>query len=349
MNEAALLDGLVIRGGNTREGGLGGGILAQRGRLVLRACSLVENRAWRGGAIFVEDGELHLFRCRLTENQTTGEGGAIFHATSSVEAHSCLFAANSAASDGGAIFGDLGNSEFLNCSFGDNHSSWRGGAIYSYVAVFTYAGNSIFWGNSDQAGSGENSQIFLNPTNILDIDYSCIQGWSGTFGGEGNFGDDPLLTDLYNGDLHLAADSPCIDSGNNELIGTQFDLDGNLRVINDRVDMGCYEFPGVTMVPSGGFDSVPITMLHQNHPNPFNPQTTIAFEIPKQEVVSLRVFDMAGRMVRSLITAEPQTPGRHEVVWNGRDDSGRQVASGTYFYRLEAGSYSETKRMVLIK
>jgi len=92
-----------------------------------------------------------------------------------------------------------------------------------------------------------------------------------------------------------------------------------------------------------------VEALGDAYPNPFNPQTTIAFEIPRQELVALRVFDMAGRLVKELITAEPHTPGRHEVVWNGRDDSGRQVASGTYFYRLEAGQYSETKRMVLIK
>jgi len=91
------------------------------------------------------------------------------------------------------------------------------------------------------------------------------------------------------------------------------------------------------------------THLFEAYPNPFNPQTTIAFDFPKRESVTLRVFDMSGRLVRSLITAELHTPGRHEVVWNGRDDAGRQVASGTYFYRLEAGSFSETKRMVLVK
>jgi hypothetical protein len=91
------------------------------------------------------------------------------------------------------------------------------------------------------------------------------------------------------------------------------------------------------------------THLFEAYPNPFNPHTTIAFEFPKRESVTLRVFDLSGRLVRSLITAELHTPGRHEVVWNGRDDSGRQVASGTYFYRLETGNYSETKRMALIK
>lgn len=84
-------------------------------------------------------------------------------------------------------------------------------------------------------------------------------------------------------------------------------------------------------------------------PNPFNPQTTIAFELPERETVSLRVFDLAGRMVRGLVVAEEFTLGRHEVIWNGKDDSGRQAASGTYFYRLDAGSFSETKRFVLVK
>jgi len=89
--------------------------------------------------------------------------------------------------------------------------------------------------------------------------------------------------------------------------------------------------------------------LHQCKPNPFNPKTTISFELPGRETVTLQIFDMAGRLVRNLITSASHASGRHEVVWNGRDEADRQVASGTYFYRLEAGSYSETKRMVLVK
>jgi photosystem II stability/assembly factor-like uncharacterized protein len=99
--------------------------------------------------------------------------------------------------------------------------------------------------------------------------------------------------------------------------------------------------------------SVPAPMpgprLHDAAPNPFNPQTVIAFYLPKQEIVSLRIFDVSGRLVRELVAGETMTMGRHETVWNGRDNTGRRVASGTYFYRLEAGEYSETKRMALIK
>jgi photosystem II stability/assembly factor-like uncharacterized protein len=89
--------------------------------------------------------------------------------------------------------------------------------------------------------------------------------------------------------------------------------------------------------------------LLQNRPNPFNPQTTIAFELPNEQAVSLRVFDVSGRLVRVLVDGEVYGQGHSEAVWNGRDDTGRRVSSGTYFYHLEVGEYSETKRMALVK
>jgi hypothetical protein len=98
--------------------------------------------------------------------------------------------------------------------------------------------------------------------------------------------------------------------------------------------------------------AVPIQIaaqLWQSHPNPFNPQTTIAFELPESEVISLRVFDVAGRLVRVLIDGEVYEKGRHEAIWRGRDNGVRSLASGTYFYRLEAGAFQQTKRMVLLK
>ena len=87
--------------------------------------------------------------------------------------------------------------------------------------------------------------------------------------------------------------------------------------------------------------------LQQNAPNPFHPATTIRFDLPRQARVSLRVYDVAGRMVRSLVDGATLEAGRHEAAWNGRSESGSAVSAGLYFYRLQAGSFSETRRMVL--
>ncbi len=89
--------------------------------------------------------------------------------------------------------------------------------------------------------------------------------------------------------------------------------------------------------------------LLQNIPNPFNPHTTIAFELPTQTAVSLRVYDLSGHLVKVLLNNKVFAEGRHETAWDGRGDTGGQLASGTYFYRLQAGEYSETKSMILVK
>jgi len=87
--------------------------------------------------------------------------------------------------------------------------------------------------------------------------------------------------------------------------------------------------------------------LHQNAPNPFRPTTTIRFELPQRAPVSLRIYDVAGRLVRSLVTGGTLEAGRHEAAWNGQGESGQRVSAGLYFYRLQAGTFSETRRMVL--
>jgi hypothetical protein len=89
--------------------------------------------------------------------------------------------------------------------------------------------------------------------------------------------------------------------------------------------------------------------LLPNHPNPFNPATTIAFELPRPENVTLRVHDMAGHVVRTLVAGEAQAAGRHEVSWRGLSDAGRRVASGVYVYRIEAGGEVKARSMVLLK
>ena len=90
-------------------------------------------------------------------------------------------------------------------------------------------------------------------------------------------------------------------------------------------------------------------VLHPCYPNPFNPTTTIGFDLQQTATVPLAVYDLAGRRVRTLLDREPTAPGRHDAVWNGRDEAGRLVPAGVYLYRLQAGDFAETRRMVLVK
>jgi hypothetical protein len=88
--------------------------------------------------------------------------------------------------------------------------------------------------------------------------------------------------------------------------------------------------------------------LAGNYPNPFNPNTTIKFSLPSEQVVELNIYAVDGSLVTTLVN-EQRSAGEHAVVWNGRDHTGAAVASGTYFYQLKADSFSDTKRMVLVK
>ncbi len=108
------------------------------------------------------------------------------------------------------------------------------------------------------------------------------------------------------------------------------------------------------IIESSGISTTLISMipsqysLRQNYPNPFNPSTTIRYEIPTESFVTITVYDILGRQVKTLIRKE-HIPGYHEVHWNGKDQSGKQVASGMYFYHLYSKDYSKIQKMVLLR
>jgi photosystem II stability/assembly factor-like uncharacterized protein len=92
----------------------------------------------------------------------------------------------------------------------------------------------------------------------------------------------------------------------------------------------------------------PITVLHQNYPNPFNPTTTIRFDLPRAEHVRLCVYNVKGELVTTIVD-QHMTEGRKEVVWTATGYHGTAVASGIYFYRLVAGDFVQTRKMVLLR
>jgi len=91
-----------------------------------------------------------------------------------------------------------------------------------------------------------------------------------------------------------------------------------------------------------------VTKLNNNYPNPFNPSTNISFTLSKPGRTTLNIYNMKGQLVNHLVN-EDMNPGIHNVVWNGKDENGRNVSSGVYLYRLESGTYQATRKMLLMK
>jgi hypothetical protein len=111
---------------------------------------------------------------------------------------------------------------------------------------------------------------------------------------------------------------------------------------------GFYVFSFTPPVVTGVPEVAPTFSLAQNYPNPFNPTTSIRYELSMATNVRLLVFNTSGQQVRTLVN-DWRGAGPHLTQWDGRDDSGKRVASGVYFYRLQAADRVETRRMILLK
>jgi hypothetical protein len=101
--------------------------------------------------------------------------------------------------------------------------------------------------------------------------------------------------------------------------------------------------------PEGEVFTPSAFQLHANYPNPFNPSTTLEFTIGDRPLVArVVIYNLLGQEIRELANSA-FTPGRHSLVWDGRNSRGAQVATGVYFYRLESGEQSVTRKMLLLK
>ena len=88
--------------------------------------------------------------------------------------------------------------------------------------------------------------------------------------------------------------------------------------------------------------------LYQNYPNPFNPSTTIEFEVPSMSHVTVKIYDVLGREVITLVDRTFQ-PGRYSLLWHAIDDKGKHVTTGIYFYYIQANDFTEVKKAVLMR
>ena len=133
---------------------------------------------------------------------------------------------------------------------------------------------------------------------------------------------------------------------------------GARRYVDETVAAGVQYYYSLAAVrPDGSEIRSPMTSvrtmplgvaLYQNHPNPFNPTTTIRFTLPEAQHVAVGIFNARGEHVIELVN-EIRSEGDHEVIWNGRDVAGRLVGSGVYFYQLRTSDATQTRKMILLK
>jgi choice-of-anchor B domain-containing protein len=158
----------------------------------------------------------------------------------------------------------------------------------------------------------------------------------------------PVLADEY--DTSVYQTETGVDVYNGAYNAYPFSPSGIVYVSDHPSGLYLFSVEGHTGQVTGvrGESASPDVTLGQNFPNPFNPSTVITFELASRAWARLRVFDVSGAMVKSLV--DDRLPaGRHSAAWDGTDGHGRAVASGVYYYRLDAGPATATRRMVLLK
>ncbi len=130
------------------------------------------------------------------------------------------------------------------------------------------------------------------------------------------------------------------------------DQDGHIDIVASASvgDLRWYANPGVISAIAEAADAEEPSAFHlaQNYPNPFNPSTLIRYELPQAAQVKLAIYNLLGEKIRTLVDAK-ESAGVKQVTWDGRDGNGQRVSSGVYLYRLEAGEFKMTKRLLLMK
>jgi len=310
----------------------------------------------KGGAIQIYNASnLEITNC-IFQNNVSDFGGAIsFEYHSAPKLFGNLFENNYAFISGSPLYCSYSYPRIINNTIVSNfvlneETFHETAAIHTFISK-TQMTNNIIW-NNETNFYDPHQLMYCKPfyTTYNDIEF----GYNGT----GNIEQDPQFTGTGMYLFALDTDSPCIDSGTFSLLSgfefPEFDIAGYLRFYNDYIDMGAYEWNGMSVKNY----ELPITNFKlSNYPNPFNPSTTISFETTNlHENSRIEIYNLKGQKVKniSLSLCHPEfIEGRggrkYSVIWNGTDELGQSVSSGIYFYKLKAGNFQETTKMMLLK
>jgi len=341
----------------------GGGIWCTGSSPELLNVTIINNSAvYGGGGIQLTGGNAELTNVNILYNSAYHSGGISIH-MGHPRLMNVIIAYNSATDHVGAINSSWANTELVNVTIVNNTAPEYGG-IHIASESIPVLRNCIFWNNSPPEISFSSSTI---PGSIY-VSYSDIQGGeSGIFNGNGstvnwlvgNIDEDPLFVGSGDHPYTLSSGSPCIDSGDPDSIYNDPEDPNNLGFAlwpamgSTRNDMGAYGGPNaafwniiVNGIKEDESEELQIPTeyeLAQNYPNPFNPFTTIQYSLKEKSSVELILYDILGAQVVVLVNEE-QDAGYYKVNFNAGS-----LASGVYLYRIKAGDFIESKKMILMK
>lgn len=340
------------------------GMLCDGGDLTVEYCEFANNGFGDGFThnIYVVAGDIFTFRFNYSHHAIIGHNLKSRSEENYIEYNRIMDEENGTSSyaidipDGGLtyIIGNL----LQQGPYTDNNSaivsyaaeSSRNYSQYLYIINNTFVNDYGSGGRHIYARSGTQTKIqnniFVGGGTMVNGVANLLNNW------ETN---NPYFVDIQNFNYRITESSTgAIDQGSDPGIGDDYDLTAHwqylhpvkreARPIVNQIDIGAYEYQVPTPIdlPSGIVSGT--YSLEQNHPNPFNPSTIIRFSLRKLSVVKLKIYDIGGAHVATLVN-EPCGMGEHEVGWNPEN-----IASGIYFYRLEVdGKISETKKMMLLR
>jgi hypothetical protein len=204
--------------------------------------------------------------------------------------------------------------------FGDEHSS-------AQSIQQTADGGYAIAGNATDDGYGLDFIIFK-------LDENGNEEWMKMYGSSGGWEYASSIQQTSDGGYIVAGQTDSYGAGLYDMWILKLDAEGN-----GPDPAGIFEIEN---------DSHDGFLLSDCYPNPFNPVTTIEYQLPHDAFVALRIFAVTGELVKTIIE-EKQMAGYHHIQWNGRDEDGNSVAGGLYFYHLKAGGFSLSKKMVLVR
>ena len=211
-----------------------------------------------------------------------------------------------------------------------DESPYYASAVYDYIASNLTSDYNALYSNNYLVRIGNSN-------------YNTLTDWQATGQDLNSYTELPNF--ISSTDLHIDETIPTyLESRGTPIAGIDTDFDGDPRS-NDSTDIGADEFNGI-YIPTGIDDEgiLPtVYALEQNYPNPFNPNTKIKYSVPQASRVQIKVFDVLGNEIETLVNEE-KPAGTYELTWNAVN-----LPSGVYFYQLKAGSFVETNKMVLMK